>query len=87
MSSQKFFFVNQENSTTTIEESCPYDHVETNHCGVHEILITDPVFCNPNSYETVARVLRKIGLDNGIVRYGGSVRHWTFVCCDGDVPS
>lgn len=24
-----------------------------------------------------------IGTENGIVRYGGSLRHWTFICCDG----
>ena len=40
-----------------------------------------PVFVNPNSGESV--VLRHIGINCGIKRYGGNERHWTFVCCDG----
>ena len=71
--------------TTTygVETSERYDHVNSNHLGKKELVITDPVFCNPNSFESVALVLRQIGIENGITRYGGSRRHWTFICCDG----
>ncbi|CAC5422228.1 unnamed protein product [Mytilus coruscus] len=65
------------------DEDNVYDHVPTNHKASHQITITDPVFCNPNSYDTVAMVLRKIGKDIGIYKYGGQLRHWTFICCDG----
>ncbi|CAC5420400.1 unnamed protein product [Mytilus coruscus] len=69
--------------TEVHSELTQFSHVKSNHDGRHEIILSDPVFCNPNSMITVARVLRKIGEENGIVRYGGNQRHWTFVCCDG----
>ncbi|CAC5398225.1 unnamed protein product [Mytilus coruscus] len=60
----------QEAKNTAIkvehDEDNVYDHVPTNHKASHQITITDPVFCNPNSYATVAMVLRKIGQDIGI---------------------
>ncbi len=76
---------NGDNSSTVqlSENQSRYDHVASNHDGVHTLTLTDPVFCNPNSSETLARVLRKIGIENGIHRYGGTKRHWTFICCDG----
>ena len=43
-------------------------------------MLTDPVQCNSNSYEYIALVLSQIGLGNGIVRYGGTVRSWTINC-------
>ena len=64
-------------------EQSRYEHVISNHVKPHELVLTDPVFCNPNSLETVARVLRKIGKENGIIQYGGTRRYWTFICCDG----
>lgn len=70
-------------STINFEQTNRYEHISSGHRGKHKILLTDPVFCNPNSSETVARVLRKIGKDNKIKRYGGDERSWTFVCCDG----
>ena len=70
-------------STYDIESSERYEHIISNHRGKKEVVLTDPVFCNPNSCETVAYVLRQIGIENGLTRYGGSCRHWTFICCDG----
>lgn len=60
-----------------------YSHVPHGHKNVKEFQILDPAFMNPNSYETVALVLREIGVQMGIRRYGGNVRHWAFVVCDG----
>lgn len=60
-----------------------YKHIPSNHQSAKEAILTDPVFCNPNSLENVAIVLREIGRENGIFRYGGTKRHWTLVCVDG----
>lgn len=64
-------------------EDCKYAHVQHGHKNVKEMIILDPIYANPNSFETIAMVLRQIGLENGIYRYGGTMRHWTFVVCDG----
>jgi hypothetical protein len=50
--------------------------------------VLDPVELNPNSYESIKLVLRKIGLEAGIRRYRigsdeSSTRDWIFVMCDG----
>ena len=66
-------------------EQSRYEHVTSNHIKQHELVLTDPVVCNPNSLETLARVLRKIGKENDIIHYGGTTRYWTFICCD-DLP-
>ena len=70
-------------TSNDVEPHERYPHVIQNHAGKKEIILTDPVFCNPNSFEAVASVLRQIGLENGIKRYGGESRHWTCICCDG----
>ncbi|KAK3103938.1 hypothetical protein FSP39_023044 [Pinctada imbricata] len=77
-------------STLDVEECERYDHFTSNHRSKKEIVLSDPVFCNPNSLQTVALVLRQIGIENGISRYISSessdhddnMRHWTFVCCE-----
>lgn len=79
----KISFETTDENTTSVTEVDRYSHIHSNHNGSHAIVLTDPVFCNPNSIETVAMVLRKIGSENGIFRYGGNKRYWTFVCCDG----
>ncbi len=60
-----------------------FHHIPSGHKGAKTVTLTEPVFCNPNSIERVASVLRQIGLENGVSRYGGQERHWTFVCQDG----
>ncbi|CAC5366365.1 unnamed protein product [Mytilus coruscus] len=43
-----------------------------------------PTFQNLNSSESLAMILRHIGMQAGIKRYGkDNDRDWTFVCCDG----
>ena len=51
--------------------SCRYDNVPSNHKGATEVVVGVPVFVNPNKYEAVTLVTRKIGQENGIHRYGG----------------
>ena len=43
----------------------------------------EPEFVNPNSYETISKVMRKMGNKAGVERYGGNDRHWIFLECDG----
>ncbi|CAG2237719.1 unnamed protein product [Mytilus edulis] len=60
-----------------------YQHVPSNHKGPTSTTLGMPAFVNPNSNETVSLVLRHIGINMGIKRYGGKERSWAFVCCDG----
>lgn len=66
-----------------IQQPERYEHIVSNHKESKHLIISDPVYCNPNSFETVAYVLRQIGIENGISRYGGKERQWTNICCDG----
>ena len=50
------------------------------------IVVTgEPELLNPNSYEAVAQILRSMGQKAGITRYGGTVREWIFMECDGGI--
>ena len=61
-----------------------YSHILSNHPDdPPSIKIADPLFMNPNSYENLTLVLRKVGQDAGVERYGEEQRKWTIVCCDG----
>ena len=61
-----------------------YPHIQSRHPDEPvTVTVADPVFCNPNSFDSLITVLRKIGKDAGIHRYGGDKRFWTVVCCDG----
>ncbi|CAG2237735.1 unnamed protein product [Mytilus edulis] len=60
-----------------------YQHVPSNHKGPTSTTLGMPAFVNPNSNETVSLVLRHIGINMGIKRYGVKERSWAFVCCDG----
>ncbi len=70
------------NSTTTTDPS--YNYVPTLHQGQTFTVVADPVFVDPNSTKSVALAARQIGLENGILNYGGQDRTWTFLCwcCD-----
>ena len=59
-----------------------FEHVEQGNNTIFELIVGEPVFDNPNSYETVAKVLRHIGHKNGMKKYGGQ-REWTIIVCDG----
>ena len=54
------------------------------------IACLDPIPLNPNSYENIKLILRKIGVDANIARYKATAqntdrycRQWLFVMCDG----
>lgn len=47
------------------------------------LTLVDPVFVNPNSYDSIVTVLRHIGKVAGVKWYGGEEREWVSVCCDG----
>ncbi|CAG2187549.1 unnamed protein product [Mytilus edulis] len=75
------------NSTERKENTANYSrfsYVSTNHKGPTAVSMGMPTFQNPNSSESVAMILRHIGMQAGIKRYGkDNNRDWTFVCCDG----
>ncbi|XP_063404446.1 uncharacterized protein LOC134687918 [Mytilus trossulus] len=75
------------NSTERKENTANYSrfsYVSTNHKGPTAVSMGMPTFQNPNSSESVAMILRHIGMQAGIKRYGkDNDRDWTFVCCDG----
>jgi hypothetical protein len=48
-----------------------------------ELHVVDPVFVNPNSYDSITQVLRHVGRCAGIYKYGSGKRKWTFVTMDG----
>ncbi|MEW8547705.1 MAG: hypothetical protein AB2693_29710 [Candidatus Thiodiazotropha sp.] len=61
-----------------------YDHIPSGHStDPIPVCVLDPVFVNPNSFDSLKLVLRHIGNLAGIKRYGGTEREWVIVCCDG----
>ena len=66
-----------------------FNHVKSAHDQVpSEVILLDPVFVNPNSFESIVLILRHIGKKARISKYSPAgddfpVRYWTFVCCDG----
>lgn len=69
------------------DEPCPAEvtpstenQTATQPCQLH---VADPVFVNPNSYDTITEVLRHVGRCAGISKYGSGKRKWTFVIMDG----
>ena len=75
----------------TSEKSGQYMHVESNHKGPAKLTVSEPVLVNPNGYEGINAVLKKIAISNGIAQYHeyatesakAENRKWTFVACDG----
>ena len=66
------------------KESGRYTHVPSNHPDDPPLVrISDPLFVNPNSYQNLTLLLRKLGKDAGVESYGGTQRKWLIVCCDG----
>ena len=56
--------------------------LEENHI---EVEVGEPELLNPNTYENIALILRNIGKNAGIKRYGGETRSWQFTECDGGI--
>ncbi|CAH1778669.1 unnamed protein product [Owenia fusiformis] len=65
------------------DDSEMYSHIKSNHTRTDRPAMMDPTMVNPNSYASLEAVMRDIGKEAGIERYGGSIRHWLSVCCDG----
>ena len=78
-------------SVVTLEDDqCAVDRTEwypfvTSYHPDEPLFITfgDPICVNPNSYDSLRMVLRKLGQDAGVKRYGGTSRSWVILCCDG----
>ena len=82
-SNSKIYQVSTGNSRGNVRNT-RYGHVPSGHPrDPPDIIIGEPIFTNPCSFANCAEVLRKIGKDAGIIRYGGNKRYWIFVCCDG----
>jgi hypothetical protein len=47
------------------------------------ISLMEPVFVNPNSFKSITEILRFIGKKAGIKQYGGNLREWITIICDG----
>lgn len=61
-----------------------YGQIASNHpAEIPEIKVGEPSFVDPNSFVTCAQILRKIGTEAGIERYGRGERQWIIICCDG----
>lgn len=74
---------------TTVFDDCKieWEHIPTNNSkeGI-KVTVSDPVFVNPSTYETVAEVLRSIGKKARIKRYdfsGPDAKEWIYVTMDG----
>lgn len=66
------------------KEYIRYEHVKSGHPDEPiPVYVLDPVFVNPNSYDSLKLVLRHIGKIAGVKRYKGVEREWAMVCCDG----
>lgn len=72
----------QTKSDENITSDDRYSHVPSGHEKGRRLKLTDPIFVNPNSAETIAEVLRCIGKRLGMKKCGGT-NCWTFLCCDG----
>jgi hypothetical protein len=48
-----------------------------------KILLGEPILINPNSFENVTEVFRKIGKEAGIKKYNGNLRDCLMIVCDG----
>ena len=61
-----------------------YKQIPSNHPNeTMQVKVGEPTFLNPHSYENCAEILRKIGVEAGIERYGDKKRQWVITECDG----
>lgn len=47
------------------------------------ISLSEPIFVNPNSFDSIIKILRSIGERAGVKQYGGNIREWVTILCDG----
>ena len=68
----------------TEESQGRYEQIPSNYPNeIPQVKVGEPTFLNPNSYENCREILRKIGVEAGIERYGGKKRQWVIIECDG----
>ena len=61
-----------------------YEQIPSNHPNeIPLVKVGEPTFLNPYSNDNCAEILRKIGVEAGIERYGGKKRQWVIIECDG----
>ena len=61
-----------------------YGQIPSKHSAeISEIKVGEPTFVDPNSFTTCSQILRKIGTEAGIERYGTGKHQWVIICCDG----
>ena len=65
--------INPREHFSRITETCENDI---------KVIVGEPDFVNPNSFQSVSQILHNIGERAGISRYGGEQREWLFIECD-----
>ncbi|KAJ8300729.1 hypothetical protein KUTeg_022248 [Tegillarca granosa] len=63
----------------TAYNDVPHGHPESPYI----LSLTEPIFVNPNSYDSVMLILKSIGIKAGIKQYGTGNREWISIVCDG----
>lgn len=61
----------------------PVKNLITVHSNQAKLIPGEPEFVNPNSYETMVKVMQTLGQHGGVDVYGGTDRKWMFLECDG----
>ena len=75
------YSVSYENQEEDLQS--PYAHLGNHQAkDPTEIHMGEPIFINPCSFDALAVILRDIGRQAGIRRYGGT-REWLAIMCDG----
>ena len=72
-----------EETTEVVEPQSPHAYLGNHHQEQPtKIRMGEPIFLNPCSFDALAVILRDIGRQSGVRRYGGT-REWLPVMCDG----
>lgn len=68
----------------TVLQSDEYHHLtEVHPKNPPKEIVGQPIFVNPCSYDAIATVLRKLGNNTGVEKYGTGTRQWLAVESDG----
>ncbi|XP_070548038.1 uncharacterized protein [Ptychodera flava] len=80
--SHKFIPTYENLSDNTCDKR--YANVSSKHPSQPPVAgVLDPVFVNPNSYESVKQVLHHVGKISGIKRYDSGTKEWISIYMDG----
>ena len=75
--------INDRKIKPTQVKTVQFDHVLSNLLSNPvPVKLLDPIFVNLSSHESSTLVLRHIGKEAGITRYGGTERSWVIIVCD-----